>query len=161
MIRWILLRWLTSWWKQTCRMIGSGQRASIANWCAKHLALKPPTFFLRIEPCVSPAPPALMQQLLRAHKGPYGPIRAHMGPFGPIWPRNIRNLLRWGGWRDTTLKAPIQAIFYVFFVIFQAHMDPLWARPGPLKSGKSSGKSHLFFKNMFIKNRRFWYQSIN
>ena len=21
--------------------------------------------------------------------------------YGPIWPRNIRNLLRWGGWRDT------------------------------------------------------------
>ena len=43
------------------------------------------------ETCVSPAPPALMQQLLWAH----------MGQYGPIWPRNIRNLLRWGGWRDT------------------------------------------------------------
>ena len=60
-----------------------------------------------------------------------------------------------------TFKAPINAISYVCLGIFRAHMgpyEPIWARPGPLNSGKSSGKTHLF-KHIYIGNRVFYLQT--
>ena len=47
----------------------------------------------------------LKRHMLCLSSPPSSYATALMGPYGPIWPRNIRNLLRWGGWRDTSLNS--------------------------------------------------------
>ena len=51
------------------------------------------------------------------------------------------------------LKGTYKEYFLRIFEMFSGPYGPIWARPGPLKSGKSQGKAFLFFQtHLFITN---------
>ena len=55
--------------------------------------------------CLSNPPSSYATALMGPYGTHMGPIRAHKGPYGPIWPRNIRNLLRWGAGETQAFSA--------------------------------------------------------